>query len=123
MNNRKTGTLWEKQAVSYLRQQGFEILQCNYRCPCGEIDIIAREHSGQDSAALGPAILCFVEVKYRGSARYGYAVESVTPAKQKKIRRTAAYYLAAVQQDGNLWCRFDVLGFDRDQVVFIRDAF
>ena len=55
MNKRQLGTVYEQKAAAYLQQQGYEILECNFRCRIGEIDIIAREGE----------YLCFVEVKYR----------------------------------------------------------
>ena len=53
MNKRQLGTVYEQKAAAYLQQQGYEIMECNFRCRMGEIDIIAREGE----------YLCFVEVK------------------------------------------------------------
>ena len=55
MNKRQLGTVYEQKAAAYLQQQGYEIMECNFRCRMGEIDIIAREGE----------YLCFVEVKYQ----------------------------------------------------------
>ena len=55
MNKRKTGTAYEKKAAAYLKEKGYHILKRNYRCPLGEIDLIAEENG----------YLVFIEVKYR----------------------------------------------------------
>lgn len=125
MNNRQTGTRWEQRAVSYLIQQGYEILECNYRCSYGEIDIIAKEplKCHRDFSPVPAGILCFVEVKYRNSTRCGFAVEAVTPSKQRTIRRVALHYMTTILHDCRVLCRFDVLGFDREHITLIRDAF
>lgn len=58
-NKRAVGTLYEKQACEYLKSKGYKILICNYRCKCGEIDIIAKDG----------AYLVFCEVKYRKTGK------------------------------------------------------
>ena len=67
------GTAYEKMAGEYLKTQGYEILQYNFRCRMGEIDIIAKDHG----------YLVFIEVKYRNTAVSGSALTAVTPAKQR----------------------------------------
>lgn len=74
----------EDLAETYLKSLKINVLERNYRCPVGEIDIIAQK---------GPTRL-FIEVKTRFSKNYGDPFEAVTPAKQKKIMRVAEYYLA-----------------------------
>ena len=61
INNRKLGSKWEHAAADYLKKSGYEILETNFRCRIGEIDIIAK---AEDT-------LCFIEVKYRKTSRYG----------------------------------------------------
>ena len=73
MNKRQLGTVYEQKAAAYLQQQGYEILECNFRCRLGEIDIIAREGG----------YLCFVEVKYRSGDGYGSPLEAVGVYKQR----------------------------------------
>lgn len=96
MNDRK-GDRGEDAVSALLRRKGYTVLERQYRCRWGEIDIIAR--SPED-------ILCFVEVKTRSSAAFAQAREFVTAAKQQKIRRTAGLYLARKNLD--CVCRFDV---------------
>lgn len=79
------GSQGEEIAEKYLKQKGYVILERNFRCRCGEIDIIAENRSG----------LVFVEVKTRRSQKYGLPCESVNAAKQRHIKRTAACYIAA----------------------------
>jgi putative endonuclease len=73
----------EQLAVRHLKRLGYRIVCRNYRCPLGEIDIIAR-HRG---------VLVFVEVKSRRSGTFGSPKWAITPAKQRKLSQVAWYYL------------------------------
>ena len=112
-NTRNTGTSYERKAAEYLEQQGLVILQHNYRCRQGEIDLIARDKE----------YLVFVEVKYRSQNRAGYSLDAVNPAKQKKISKVARYFLAAEYHCTEIPCRFDVIGIDGGCLHWIKDAF
>lgn len=83
------GERGEIVAGSYLREQGYEILEKNFRCPLGEIDLIARK-SGR---------LFFAEVKTRASGRFGRPEESVHEAKQQKLIKLAQWYLKQTKQN------------------------
>ena len=107
------GTAYEKMAGEYLKTQGYEILQYNFRCRMGEIDIIAKDHG----------YLVFIEVKYRNTAVSGSALTAVTPAKQRVISRVAEYFLTAEYHNVDLLCRFDVIGIDGNQFTWIKNAF
>ena len=96
MNKRQLGGEYEKLAAEYLKAQGYDILEQNYRCRSGEIDLIAWDGD----------ILCFVEVKTRTNLQMGLPREYVTPAKQRRIKKTALFYLAA--HDLDCPARFDV---------------
>lgn len=112
MNTHEKGSASERAAGYYLEQKGYRILQYNYRCRIGEIDIIAED---------GEAIV-FCEVKYRRTKRYGEPLEAVGTAKQKKIARCAQYFLMEHQ----IWdheCRFDVVGVSPDGIEHIENAF
>ena len=100
-------------AARVLTRAGFVVLEHGYSCRIGEIDLIATEKE----------TLVFIEVKYRRSDRFGDPAEAVTPAKQKTIRRVAAWYCAAhrVPQDTPL--RFDVVAIQEKGIRLIRDAF
>jgi len=112
-NRRKIGAFYEEQAARYLSGQGYRILERNFRCRLGEIDLIAEEQG----------TLVFIEVKYRRSTRYGAPSEAVTPSKQKTICRVADYYRMSRQVPENQGCRFDVAAVLDGEVKVYRDAF
>lgn len=112
MNKRKIGTEYEKIAGKYLEEQGYEVIVYNYRCPVGEIDLIAKEDG----------YLVFCEVKYRRTKAAGHPWEAVTPAKQKKISKCAAYYLTTTGTYGEP-CRFDVVGILGEEILLLKNAF
>jgi len=90
------GSSAEALALVYLQNQHLQLLEKNFRCPYGEIDLIMQD--GQT--------LVFVEVRMRSSVNFGGAAMSVTPSKQEKLRRSAQRYL---QIHGEQPCRFDVI--------------
>lgn len=91
-----SGSAAEALALVYLQNQHLQLLEKNFRCPYGEIDLIMQD--GQT--------LVFVEVRMRSSVNFGGAAMSVTPSKQEKLRRSAQRYL---QIHGEQSCRFDVI--------------
>ena len=97
-NNQILGRFGEEKAADCLISEGYRILQRNFRCRQGEIDIIA-EKSG---------MIVFAEVKLRKNSSFGYASEFVSSSKQRRIRITAEYYLSL---SGKTDCcsRFDVI--------------
>lgn len=90
MDNKRLGKIGEDTAAEIIRELGYKILQRNYRCRCGEVDIIA---------ARGNKI-SFIEVKTRRSRNYGRPCESVDAVKQQHIRRAAEYYLKEMSRRG-----------------------
>lgn len=113
MNKRQTGSRYEEQAAAFLEQQGFRILERNYRDRIGEIDIIAKDGN----------CLVFVEVKYRKDSGNGYPEEAVGYHKQQRIRHTAEYYLYSHGLGDDTICRFDVVGILGTEMRLIKDAF
>lgn len=111
MNKRSVGNIGEKMALAYLRKQGYELVKKNYRCPYGEIDIIARHQN----------TLVFIEVKYRRSTAYGYPMEAVNGYKQQKIYKTALWFISSEQIEGAF--RFDVISILGDDINHIVNAF
>lgn len=97
-NNREIGTHYEKMAGAYLEKKGYRILEYNYRCKCGEIDIIAEDGE----------YLVFCEVKYRASDQKGHPSEAVDYAKQRVISQSALYYITVHHME-DMPCRFDVI--------------
>jgi putative endonuclease len=77
------GNIGEIKSCEYLESAGYLILEKNFRCACGEIDIIAGRAD----------VICFIEVKTRANANYGEPLESVNPLKTARIRNAASYYL------------------------------
>lgn len=102
----------ETVALEHLQQHGLTLIERNYLCRRGEIDLIM-----EDSGTL-----IFIEVKYRQSERYGSAAEMVTQQKQRKIITTALHYLQQHKRDQA--CRFDVIAISPDSGVnWIKSAF
>ncbi len=97
-NRKRLGLEGERRAAEYLISKGISIIQMNFRCPIGEIDIIAKD-SG---------IIVFVEVKTRSSDIFGLPQEAVDYHKQKKLVQIANLYLQKKQLLNNP-CRFDVI--------------
>lgn len=83
MNTRVIGSLKEDLAISYLEQNGFEILERNFKCKIGEIDIIAKKDN----------IIRFIEVKYRKGNLAGGAYYSISQKKLEKISKIAEFYI------------------------------
>lgn len=77
------GELGEEYAHNLLKKSGYQVIQRNFRCKIGEIDIIAKDKG----------TLVFVEVKTRWSRKFGKPEEAVTPRKLNKIKRIGEYYL------------------------------
>ena len=107
------GSSAEELAAAYLQLQHLKLLEKNFRCPYGEIDLIM-----QDGKTL-----VFIEVRLRSSADFGGAAMSINQPKQQKLKRTAALYL---QTHGDSACRFDAIlmsKVDINALEWIQDAF
>jgi len=113
VNKRKLGTEKEALAAEYLKQQGYFILERNYRNRFGEIDIIAVDGD----------YLCFVEIKYRSSREFGYPGAAVDSRKQRKIAQVANYYLMKSNIGLYVDCRFDVVSICGDEISLVKNAF
>ncbi len=111
-NKRRTGTRYEQAAGFFLEQIGYEVLEYNYRCRFGEIDIIAKDG----------ICLVFCEVKYRSGREKGSPLEAVDNRKQQRIFRCASHYLAGRGLE-DVPCRFDVIGIEGTAVTHIKNAF
>lgn len=113
MNKREIGSIYEQKAQKYLEGQGYRVVERNYRCKVGEIDLIS-EHEGY---------LVFIEVKYRTDGRSGYGLDSVDMRKQRRIVRAASWYLNEKHIAADKACRFDVVSYLGDEITLIQDAF
>ncbi len=111
-NKRRVGSQYEKLAGEYLLSCGYEIVEYNFRCRMGEIDIIARDGN----------YLVFCEVKYRVGASKGHPAEAVGLSKQRVISKCAAYYLMT-RRLTDIPCRFDVVSVEGKEITLIKNAF
>lgn len=111
----QTGKEGEKIAAAFLKKNGYRIIEKNYRCVLGEIDIIAREKGA----------LVFVEVKTRKSAELGYPEQAVGINKQKKMSQLALWYLQ--KKNADTGARFDVVAItistSGNEIKLIKNAF
>jgi putative endonuclease len=96
--NKEIGNLGESLAEKYLQDSGYVIIQKNFRCYIGEIDLIAKEKD----------YIIFFEVKTRYNTRFGNPCESVTYCKQRRIYKTAQFYIM-INKIHNSNFRFDVI--------------
>jgi putative endonuclease len=98
MKRRETGALGENLACEFLGNNGYSIVERNFRCPSGEVDIIARQKDQ----------LVFVEVRTKTTRWFGSPEESITPTKMEKLRNVAAYYWQSRPNLPESW-RIDVV--------------
>ena len=104
------GQHWEQQALAHLLRQGLHLVDTNFHCKAGEIDLILRDG----------ATLVFVEVRQRAGSTHGGAAASITPAKIRRLIRAAQSYLLRFARLPP--CRFDVVAIDGDKLDWLRDA-
>lgn len=113
MNKRRVGQEYEQAAARTLMDNGYEVLEFNYRCRLGEVDIIAKD--GEE--------IVFIEVKYRSTLKYGSPFEAVDYKKQCTIKKMAQYYLYEHKLPLDTYVRFDVVGITGYNVEIIKNAF
>jgi len=110
------GDAGEQAAVDLLERAGYRVVARNFRCPYGEVDVVAEKGE----------LLCFVEVRMRSSAAWGDPAHTVSWSKQRKVARAALHYLFE-RGGADRMVRFDVvsvLGRGAEAVVeHIPDAF
>ena len=104
MKRRDTGALGERLAADFLKKKGFRIVETNFRCREGEIDIVARQKD----------YLVFVEVRTKTSDAFGLLEESITAAKQSRMRRAASRYRLNHAKLPDLW-RIDFVAIEMDR--------
>ena len=102
--SRESGKIGEDAAVRFLRRQGYEIIERNYRGTRYEVDIIAREGG----------VLSFIEVKTRAPGKSLSGAESVGREKQRRIAQAAQHYLMTHPEERSSVCRFDVVLLEAD---------
>lgn len=111
------GKRGEDEACNYLKKQGYNILERDFRCRFGQIDIIADDDN----------TLCFIEVKSRSSHSFGHPEEAITNAKSSRIKKISEYYML-LHKINNRDCRYDVVAIfepknGKRQINLIKNAF
>ncbi|EJN09885.1 YraN family protein [Herbaspirillum sp. YR522] len=106
----RSGDWAEDQALAHLQQHGLALVERNFRCRGGEIDLVMQDG----------AVLVFVEVRARASASHGGALASITPAKQRRLIVAAQHFL---QRQAHVpACRFDVIAIEGERLEWLRHA-
>jgi putative endonuclease len=105
----RLGRLGEDRALAHLHAHGLTLVERNFLCKGGEIDLIMQH---------GPRLV-FVEVRRRAASRFGGAAASVTPAKQQRLLRAAQYYLLRYKTLPP--CRFDLVAIDGENLSWIQN--
>lgn len=100
----------EDRALAYLQQQGLTLVERNFLCKAGELDLVMRD---------GPHLV-FVEVRERNNPSFGGAAASISPAKQRRILRAAKFYLLRFVKMPP--CRIDVVTIDGERLNWLRNA-
>ncbi len=109
-HSRAEGQAGEDEALAYLQERGLALVERNFLCKSGEIDLIMREG----------ACLVFVEVRKRADARHGGAAASVTAAKQARLTLAAQRYLQRYPAPPA--CRFDVIAIEGKDIHWLKNA-
>jgi putative endonuclease len=108
------GQAAETTACAFLEKQGLRLLEKNFSCPCGEIDLIMQDQE----------MLVFVEVRLRQHSHLGSAIESVTRPKQKRLLKAALLYLQKKRCLYKIPYRFDIIGMDGNKPLeWLKNAF
>ncbi len=114
MDRQLLGMEAERNAENWLVAQGLQLVQRNLRCRLGEIDLIMTDGE----------TLIFIEVRRRKSRCFGGAATSVDWRKQRKILRTARFFLAGNPGWSHYPCRFDIIAFEGNEApLWYRNAF
>ena len=111
-NKVQRGASAEDAAAQLLSDAGYRIVERNFRCKAGELDIVARDGD----------VLVFVEVRSRSDDEHGSAVEMIRRTKQRRVARVAMYYLATVEPVFEQ-CRFDIVAITAGEAILLKDAF
>ncbi len=113
MGKKETGKRYEEKAALYLEGKGVVILERNFKCRQGEVDIIG----------LHGNCLVFVEVKYRRDTACGFPEEAVGPFKQMKICLVSDYYRFRHPEFVQRQVRYDVVAIRGEEIIWYQDAF
>ncbi len=116
-SKKQLGDIGEEKAFQFLSEQGLKLVAKKFYSRFGEIDLIMRDND----------YLVFIEVRSRKNMGFGSALESITTAKQNKLRKTADYFLLKNTQLNNKLARFDIIIVPTttryDQINWLKNAF
>lgn len=133
LSKKELGNIGEEKALKFLQLQGLQLIDRNFYSRFGEIDLIMLDSSYQlnKKMSLQPNIqnsyLVFIEVRCRKNMGFGSALESITYAKQKKLRKTADYFFLKNAHYSKMSARFDVILIpataNKDKINWLKNAF
>ncbi len=109
-DKQRQGQLGEDAALAHLQRHGLQLVERNFRCKGGEIDLIMQDRHS----------LVFVEVRQRADLRHGGAAASITITKQRRLIIAAQVYLLGLKKMPP--CRFDVVAIDGNDLCWLQDA-
>lgn len=107
------GAEGERRAATWYEAHGYQVVDRNWRCALGEIDLICRRDG----------LVVIVEVKTRASTTFGHPAEAVTPAKQRRLRKLAGRWLEGHRDRSGREIRFDVVAVLGEEIQVIEGAF
>jgi len=105
--------LYEDIAKDFLTEKGFVLVEQNFHCKLGEIDLIMMDGD----------TLVFIEVRFRKPSRFGESIETIHITKQKKLINTANFYLTKHKRHNQQPCRFDVVAITGNDIHWVKNAF
>jgi putative endonuclease len=111
--SRALGALAEARAAEFLQRKGYRLVDRNWTCRGGEIDLVCTAPDGT---------LVFVEVRARSSTSHGTPLETVVDGKRRRLVRAAEIYLH-VKKKTDAACRFDIVAITGDDIEHLEDAF
>jgi putative endonuclease len=125
LSKKQLGNIGEEKALQYLKSQGLKLITKNFFSRFGEIDLIMLDKSHQLNKIN--SYLVFIEVRSRKDMGFGSALESITYAKQKKLRKTADFFFLKNVNYSKIPARFDVILIppttNEDNINWLKNAF
>ena len=105
------GASAEDRAVTLLESHGYRVVERNFRCHSGELDVVAFDGE----------VLCFIEVRSRRDGEHGHAAEMIDRKKRRQVTNIALYFIS-LRNPAFRKSRFDVVAITGDRVELIQDA-
>lgn len=108
---RRLGFWGERRAAQYLKSEGYSVIERNFRCPFGEVDLIAEKGD----------VLAFIEVKTRSNENYGAPNEAVDGRRKQRYKNCVRFYFANREIDKTV--RFDIIEITKQGINHLENAF